>query len=279
MASSVPTACAEPAQMQSHNKVLVVGEKSFIGRALVNYDRVSFKNFNQVNLNDYSVVVNCALNPAFKIGPYRESIDVDYLVGRRACEKGCHFIMISTSRVYGDSSELTVYNESSPTDPTDYYGKNKLEAEHKLLTRFPDQVTVLRGSNIFGFEYGRNSFMGYCMSQLVNEGRITFTISDQIRRDFLFVDDAVKIIEAVCRQRPIGIYNLSSNYALPIHRVIENLIAGYDYGGEIVYANDRLDRQFVLDNSKLKSVLGIEIGPYDFDAICRKLGQQLLAHN
>jgi hypothetical protein len=61
----------------------------------------------------------------------------------------------------------------------DYHGVNKVTTEVKLLSAFPNQVTILRGSNIFGLEYGRNSFVGYCMSQLVNEGKIKLTLSEK----------------------------------------------------------------------------------------------------
>lgn len=265
--------------MQNPNKVLVVGENSFIGRALTGFDKVSYKNFKHIDLSQYNVVVNCALNPAFKISPYTESIDVDLAVGRTACAHGCHYIMISTSKVYRASSELVVYDESSETAPTDYYGANKLITEQKLLAEFPEQVTVLRGSNIVGFEYGRNSFMGYCMSQLVNEGQVTFTIDGSIKRDFLYIDDAVAIIKEVCNQKPIGIYNLSSGQPIEVRRVVENLIKGYEYGGSIKTVSATLERQFVLANTKLKTALGIEIGPYDFDAIFQSLGQQLLSND
>lgn len=261
--------------MQYRNKVLVVGEKSFISKALTGFDRVSYKNFQHVDLSQYGVVMNCALNPAYKISPYRQDIDVDYVVGHSACVQGCHYIMLSTSKVYKETTELVVCTETSETSPSDYYGTNKLITERKLLEEFPNQITILRGSNIFGFEYGRNSFVGYCMSQLVNEGQITFTISSKIKRDFIFIDDAVTVIKEVCQQLPLGIYNLSSNQPLEVRRVAENLIKGYKYGGTIRSVSEKIERQFALDNTKLKTNLGIEIGPYDFDSIFQRLGQQL----
>jgi nucleoside-diphosphate-sugar epimerase len=219
--------------------------------------------------------LNCALNPLYKIYPYAVKIDVDFEIGKKACQSNCHYVMLSTSRIYGENKELKTYDEFSTPNPFDNYGKNKLNTEIKLLSNFSNQITILRGSNIFGYEFGRNSFMGYCMSQLVNEGGITLTFDGSVRRDFLFVEDAVKIIEQVCLKKPVGVFNLSSNYGLETDVFIKSLISGYEYGGKINRNGNEIYRQFILDNSKLEKTLGIKIGPFDFENIIRDLGKKL----
>jgi dTDP-4-dehydrorhamnose reductase len=258
--------------------VLVVGKNSFIAKNLDNifvFEKISYKDLNKFDLGQYDVVVNCSLNPLYKTTKYSEKIDIDFEIGKKACQKGCHYVMISTSKVYGQSSELETYDEFSTLNPFDHYGENKVKTEVKLLSNFPNQVTILRGSNIFGFEYGRNSFVGYCMSQLVNEGKIKLTISENTKRDFLFVKDAATIIEDVCIKKPIGVYNLSSNYGLEIGQAIKSLISGYVHGGIIEKVGFELERQFILDNSKLKRSLDIDIGPFDYNDIFSNLGSQL----
>jgi nucleoside-diphosphate-sugar epimerase len=254
-------------------RTLIVGESSFIGKH-ISHERVSYRDFPKKNLRDYDVVVNCALNPFYKTKPYSEQIDVDLEVGLAACHAGCHYVMISTSKVYGISNELKTYTEFSKVEPSDHYSQNKLTTESILLGNFPTQVTILRGSNIFGFEYGRNSFVGYCMSQLVNEGVIKLTIDSSTQRDFLYVEDAARIIEKVCEVKPLGVYNLSSNQPIHVYDVTDNLIKGYPYGGR-VSGGGHIERQFSLDNSKLKQALDIEIGPFDFEKIFYELGEKL----
>jgi nucleoside-diphosphate-sugar epimerase len=256
-------------------RTLVVGANSFIARHLTKFVKVSYYDFKNVDLTKYDVVINCAINPLYKIENYQESIDIDFEIGQKVCEHGLHFIMLSTSKIYGDCDDLKCYNEFSTPKPYDNHSTNKLITENKLLTNFPRQITILRGSNIFGFEYGRNSFMGYCMSQLVNEGKITLTFSEDSKRDFLPIENAVKIIESVCDIRPLGVYNLSSNYPLKVITVIQSLIDGYGYNSYIDQTGFKLDRQFVLDNTKLKETLNIYIGPFDYKKIFYYLGKQL----
>ena len=256
-------------------KVLVVGENSFIGSNLKKYDKVSYKKLNDVDFTKYDVVVNCALNPLYKIQKYREKIDVDWYVGRKACDAGCHYVMLSTSKVYGNSKHFMSYSENSEVRPYDFHSENKLNTEFKLLANYGNNITILRGSNIFGFEYGRDSFVGYCMTNLVNRGIIDFTISDAVRRDFLPIQNAVSLIEKICQIKPFGVFNLSSGIALPISVIAESLVKGYTYGGEINKIGWQLDRQFVLDNTKLCDELDVKIGPFNYKQIFEDLGKQL----
>jgi nucleoside-diphosphate-sugar epimerase len=256
-------------------KVLVVGENSFIGKHLTKFDRVSYKNFDSVDLKQYDVVVNCALNPLYKTHQYKEIDDVDWEVGRKSCDAGLHYVMLSTSKVYGNSKQLVYYTENSQVNPYDYHSENKLNTEFKLLSNFGNKITILRGSNIFGFEYGRNSFVGYCMTKLVNEGIIEFNITQTVRRDFLYIDTAVELIEKVCEIKPFGVYNLSSGYALPIGTVANSLIKGYNYGGQLKLTGWEKDRQFAMENNRLSNTLNVKIGPFDYEAIFEKLGKQL----
>lgn len=256
---------------------LIVGRNSFIAKHtnFLDFDRCSYDDLEHRNLKDYDVIVNCALHPLFKTQPYREEIDIDFQVGKMACESGAHYVMLSTSKVYGTSKTCQTYDENSKVSPYDYYGENKLNTELKLLSNFGNKITILRGSNIFGYEYGRNSFMGYCMTQLVNEGRIKLTMPESEKRDFLYVHDAVELIRKVCDVEPFGIYNLSSGVGTPVGTIVNNLINGYEHGGYVEVENNTFERQFILDNAKLKKTLDIKIGPFDFAGICNILGESL----
>jgi nucleoside-diphosphate-sugar epimerase len=256
-------------------KTLIVGESSFIGKHLSNFDIVSYNNFKYADICKYRTVVNCALNPSYKLDKYDERCDVDFEIGKKAFENNCHFVMLSTSKIYGNSFSLKIYDENSEFLPYDFYSENKLITEDRLLYNFGNKITILRGSNIFGYEYGRNSFLGFCMNQLVDTGIIKYVVSEKIKRDFLFVDDAAFIIEKVCEEKPIGVYNLSSNYGLEIGSIARSLIDGYSYGGKFESDNTKLDRQFILDNSKLKNCLKMNIGPFDYTKIFKNLGEQL----
>ena len=139
-------------------KVLIVGKNSFIGTSLSKvkdgnkFKKISYKNLYNVDLKEYDVVINCSLNPSFKSSVYHLGIDVDYDVAHKAYESGCHYVMLSTRKIYGSSTALKTYNEESEENPYDHYSENKLKSEKKILSQFGDRATVIRGSNLFGYE-------------------------------------------------------------------------------------------------------------------------------
>jgi nucleoside-diphosphate-sugar epimerase len=255
--------------------ILVVGSNSFIGKKLVNFDCVSHDKFHKKDLSKYETVINCSLDPLYKNSPYSETSDFDFHVGQKSIKNNCHYVMLSTSKIYGNNEVLQSYNENSTTNPFDYYSENKLITENKLLSNFKEKVTILRMSNIFGFEVYRSSFVGYIMTQMITDRKVKLTIPENNKRDFLFIDDAVDIIEKVCYTKPNGIFNLSSNEGYDAIKVINNLIWGYCDFIRVENYNQKPDRQFIMDNTKLKNALQIDIGPFNFDKTFKTLGEEL----
>ena len=262
-------------------KVLVVGENSFIGNALCNVKRpdiefykVSHKDFDKIDLPFFDTVVGCALNPEYRDTRYSTAADFDFYVANKACKSGCHFIMLSTRKVYGSHSDLKIFKETDPLDPFDYYSINKLRTETRIQDDFGDQSTIIRGSNLFGFEYGRNSFFGYLMNSLVKSGEIVYNIHPSTRRDFIHVDDSARVITEVCVKKPSGVYNLGAGEGLPIGLIGAYLVQGYGKGN-IRFTSEEFKEQFILDTSKLTETLGMNIGPYIYRNLIIEMGEHL----
>lgn len=258
-------------------KKLIIGKTSFIGNELIklkNYDIVAYKDIHHVDISQYDGVINCALNPAFKTQAYDEKIDVDYKMAKLAYENNCHYTMVSTRKVYGSSVELKTYTEDSPTNPFDFYSENKLICENKILQQFGDKCVIVRGSNLFGFELGRQSFMGFCMNQLKHSEKIIFSIDENTKRDFIDIHTSSFLLDNISRKKLTGIYNLSSNYGLEIGKVAKYLIRGYGKG-EFICTSNIVKEQFIIDNTKLIKELKLISNPIYITGVIEELGKQL----
>ncbi len=240
------------------NRVLVIGKNSFIGSNLtktLNVKSVSHSDIDLINFRDYEIIINCSISPEYKNKTYDVKFDVDYEISQKIQQKS-HYIMISTRRVYGTSTELKIYTEKSPINPFDYYSENKVVTEEKIKSTL-ENFTILRGSNFFGDEYGRQSFMGFCLTQLKNNDKIELTISGKVCRDFLHIEDVVKAIKKVCDIRKTGVFNLSSGRGLSVSKFVECLIAGKGSG---LYSDSELIAdQFILDNTLFCSEFNFEL--------------------
>jgi len=258
-------------------KTLIVGKNSFIAktahRNIDDAEKISYGDIDKVNLNEYNTILNCAITNEYRTEVYDEEKDLDIQLARIAEKYGMHYVMISTRKVYGTSNDLKTYDEGSELNPNDRYGENKLISEYKIMDLM-ESCTILRASNVFGYEPDRKSFMGFCMKQLRDTGKIVYDINPYNIRDFIDVDTFARILTLVCELKPNGFYNISSNLGLTVGDVSRYLIKGFG-SGELDAESDKFFDQFVLDNSKLKSALEIDVSTFNFEKIISKLGKKL----
>lgn len=258
-------------------KTLIVGKNSFIGKSahrnIINAEKISYQDIDNVNLKNYDTILNCSMMDDYRNHAYSEDNDVDIKLARIAEQAKLHYVMISTRKVYGISNSLAKYHERSELNPSDRYSENKLITEYKIK-ELTDCCTILRSSNVFGYEPGRKSFMGFCMNQLIDTNKIVYDISANSVRDFIDVDTFTKVLNHICQLKAKGLYNVGSNVGLSVGDVSRYLIKGYG-SGEFIADSDKLFDQFILDNSKIKNHLGISIDIIDFENTIIEFGKKL----
>lgn len=265
-------------------RFLVIGRNSFISKSIIGdnhtiVDRISIRDPNSIesiNFAKYDAVLNCAIHSNYIRQDYDSDYDLDYQIANRVKDFDCHYVMLSSRKVYGENEKLISIDENHSKSPVDNYARNKLFTELYLQDVFGHNKshTIVRCSNVFGFEYLRNSFMGFCTKQLKESGYIHFDISSKIKRDFIPVDYVGQVLKLIMEKKLNGIFNLSSNYALEIGKIAECLIEGYG-SGTFSSNDDLIKDQFVIDCSKLEKSLGINIGPFDYKKIINDIGQKL----
>jgi nucleoside-diphosphate-sugar epimerase len=258
------------------NKILVIGKNSFIGSNFARWskcaDIISHTEIDSVDFKNYNAVVNCCISPDYRNSVYDEKNDIDFIVSKKAQKSNIRHVMISSRKVYGTSNELKTYTEDSPINPVDFYSENKFITEEKIRNNL-EKYTILRGTNVFGNEYGRKSFMGFCLTQLKDNDKIIFNISGDIKRDFVHVDEVSRILKKVCSVGKNDTYNLSSGYGLTISDISKLLIAGKG-SGEFECSGPILD-QFILSNYKLCHDFDLSVKKeytYDILMIGKKYG-------
>lgn len=256
------------------SSILIVGKNSFIGSNFAKYcggTIVGYDEIDGVDVSSFDVVINCSIDDRYKAEKYCEEIDTNIKLSDRT--RG-QFIMLSSRKVYGAYDDLVCHTEMGWTNPTDFYSENKLISEEAVL-RNPSS-TVLRLSNVYGFEPGRKSFFGYTIDQLLS-GHITYTISPDTKRDFIYIVDLCKILAKIAEVKPSGIYNLGSSIATNASTIAENIVNGYGDYIDIYYKTSIPSDQFVLSTDKLKSMIGdidissIEETVFDIGRQCKGL--------
>jgi UDP-glucose 4-epimerase len=178
-------------------------------------------------------------------------------------------VFAGTRQVYGRPQRLPV-SEEHPIDPVDVNGIHKLAAEwyHLLYGRvYGPTVTVLRLTNTYGprmrVRDARQTFLGVWIKQLLTGERLRVFGDGTQRRDFTYVDDAVRALcLAVLDDAAAGlVLNVGSHEPISLLDLARRLVA-LNGGGEydlVPFPPDRLAidiGDYFADSSRLEQLLG-----------------------
>jgi UDP-glucose 4-epimerase len=180
-------------------------------------------------------------------------------------------VFASTRQIYGRPQYLPV-DEQHPIAPVDINGINKSAGEgyHLLYAKvYGLRVTVLRLTNTYGpcmrVADARQTFLGEWLRRALTGRRLVIYGDGTQRRDFNYVDDAVRafLAAAASDQADGSVYNLGSAEVVTLREVAEYLIE-LNGGGSYDLKPFPADREV------------IDIGDYfaDFRKITEELGWQ-----
>jgi UDP-glucose 4-epimerase len=178
-------------------------------------------------------------------------------------------ILEACRHIYGRPQRLPV-DESHPIAPVDVNGVNKTAGEwyHLLYGDvYGLRVSVLRLTNTYGprmrVKDARQTFLGIWLKLLLTGGEIQIFGDGSQRRDFTYVDDAVRaFLLAGSREEANGqVYNLGDREHVSLRELAE-LLVDANGGGSFELVPFPSDREaidigdFYADYSKIERELG-----------------------
>ncbi len=173
---------------------------------------------------------------------------------------------LSSVDVYGFSPPAVI-SESTPPNPSDYYGAAKLESENILLQANPSfPVGIFRLPGVYGPLDKRQSLIGKLAERILTNQDIELIDEGRSKRDFLEIQDLCNILETYLASPLPILANLVSGQSLSIRSWIE-LIA--KAAGRVTLmrnvpaeAGSRPQYNLVFDNSLVKQLFpGIPRNP------------------
>jgi UDP-glucose 4-epimerase len=191
-----------------------------------------------------------------------------------ACRRenpGIRVVYASTRQIYGRPVRLPV-DETHPIAPVDVNGINKAagEAYHLVYGDVYDlHVSVLRLTNTYGprmrVRDARQTFLGHWLRLAVEGGEIQVFGDGTQRRDFNYIDDAVRafLLAATQPQARGRVYNLGSSEVVDLNELAE-LVVGLNGAGDwtrVAFPPDRkaIDiGDFYADFGRIRTELGWE---------------------
>lgn len=185
------------------------------------------------------------------------SNDLEFeLILRRALEcQVSRVIQLSSGSVYGESSGFS--KENSDLRPVNSYGRQKLLEEESIRKVFDGKspVLALRISNVYG-DSAFQDFINRCIESALKRNSLEVFSSGTLHRDFLFVDNLIKIIGELLdtnSNSDLEYLNISSGKRVSIAEVITHIshILSIEIKQLEVSKPSGVVQNSLLDNSKL----------------------------
>lgn len=156
-----------------------------------------------------------------------------------------HFIYASSSSVYGANRKLPFSEGDRVDDPVSLYAATKRADElmsevYRRLYGMP--LTGIRFFTVYG-PWGRPDMAMWLFTEAVLNGRlVTLNNYGRMRRDFTFIDDAVRAVAALASGPPVNpsrtphIYNVGNNRSENLRDLLSIIESNLGRKAEVIEA-------------------------------------------
>jgi len=263
-------------------KVLIIGERGFIGKSLHKFLKhkhkvklMSFKNAINYKLsNEYDFVINTSTNKDYIKNKYNKNFDNDLKLANKLNNKRTIFIFLSSRKVYKTKPNI---KETDKLSPKSNYSKNKLITEKLLNNRLSGNLTILRISNIIGekfkfSKYLHNTFIDIFYKK-AKKGLIYNNKNNY--KDFISIQKFCEIVNMIMRKNLTGIFNVSIGKRVYLNDLVSWLNYYNKRKIKIVKNIKSSNENFYLNNKKLMSKIKISNNMENLKRDCLNLSKKL----
>ncbi len=121
-------------------------------------------------------------------------------------------LYLSSTRVYANmpsTSEDQVLTVN-PQDPDDLYDLSKLMGESLCFSCGRPNVRVARLSNVYGLDFTNPMFIFSVIRDAVDKKKVTLSISLDSEKDYVSINDVVKLLREIAIRGHHRLYNIAS---------------------------------------------------------------------
>ncbi len=171
------------------------------------------------------------------------------------------WLYLSSTRVYsaltGDVSASEYTDIPIRSGPDALYDASKLQGEDICLELDHPGLRVVRLSNVYGKGQSEHTFLGSVIADLNKAGKVTLEESPDSAKDYVSVEDVVKILPLIAMKGQDRLYNVASGRNIT-HRILAEKLRAYGY--DVDFKADAPTRAFpVVDISRVLKEFGVRL--------------------
>lgn len=237
--------------MPSPTRIVILGSSGFIGSHLKKHLAASKQNWEVHGLSlpgidltrkerlldlarlfdaNTAVILCAAVKRQFgdNLESYRQNMAIVENVASLLAEHPVNrLLFMSSAAVYGEETHNLSITETTPVNPTSFYGIAKFTGERlllKMLSHTKTGLVFLRPPLIYGPNDPGNTYgpAGFCSCALKGDP-ITLWGDGTELREFVYIDDLCEIIEHLIDHPFTGTLNVASGYQASFLEIVEIL--------------------------------------------------------
>jgi len=176
-----------------------------------------------------------------------------------------HFLLASSSEVYGLQRDKKILTEEDKCYPSDPYKVSKLSSEYYALYLhrvFGLPITIFRPTTTYGF-IPRRTVIEKATHQMLKGNEVKLG-NPNARRDFLYVKDHVNAyISCLGNEKSYGqVFNISTTKLRSIREAVEEISEELQFKGKIFWDTQGKRPgeapEIIVSNEKIKNIIGWE---------------------
>lgn len=125
-----------------------------------------------------------------------------------------HLVYLSSTRLYDSSADAVGRAQSQlsldPRNPRHLYDLSKALGENLCLTLIPERSSVARLSCVFDWSPGSPGFLSELLQRAARERTFILDTASGYVRDYIHLDDCVRVLHKLARESAAGITNVAS---------------------------------------------------------------------
>lgn len=157
-------------------------------------------------------------------------------------------VYASSAATYGDSDKFSIGYEK----PNNVYGFSKLMMDNiakEYMKNNDISIVGLRYFNVYGErEFFKNKtasmVLQFGLQLLKGENAKLFVKSDEIKRDFIYIEDVIQANIKACKPKKSGIYNVGTGKARSFQDIVDILKKELDIRREDIYIPNPYEKQY-----------------------------------
>ena len=210
--------------MRNDRLITILGAGGWIGSELVSnlakqgwwvnaVDRPSLESWISGQQKHGPVIYAIGLTADFRERPF-DTVEAHVGILSKVLQRKnlTDLVFLSSTRVYwrsGDTSETTALPCLS-SDPSDLYNLSKLLGEALVLQDPRPGMRVVRLSNVVGPRQPPSTFLGALIVEAEKTGSVTIRQSPSTSKDYVGLDDVVRLLPQIAEHGKERLYNLGS---------------------------------------------------------------------